>query len=65
MPRKRKIKPKPHKRLYALYDAAGVFWGVHMTMEDALDDAVGPRFRPVSRVIVYERTPTTKRVQGR
>lgn len=52
-------KQKPLEKVYALYDARGFFFGLYATLEDAKEDAFGPRFRPQSTVREYVLVPRT------
>jgi hypothetical protein len=50
-------KAKPLQFVYALYDNKGELFDLHMTDQEARDDAVGPRFRPTFTVRTYKLIP--------
>jgi hypothetical protein len=50
-------KEKPLSYVYALYDNKGRFFALWGTKQEAMDDAVGPRFRPTFVIRIYKLMP--------
>lgn len=46
-------KRKSVKELFALFRHDGQLFDVHTTLQDAIDDAVGPAFRPTAKIVRF------------
>lgn len=55
--KRKKPRAKPLETVYGVYDAAGAFFGLYETLEEAQMDIYGPRFRPVSVIREYNLVP--------